>query len=189
MISQRDVMHGLYGAYRLASWDKSGLAWLDTTSDGALRSFWALLVVVPAYLLLVLLNAPAETPVSVAQLGFQAIAYVVSWLAYLLVCHELAQWLGRGSHYPGFVCAYNWAGLLQIGLYLPMVALSQSGMLPPAVGEFLVFAAVVLTTAYQWFVTRTALAIPGMTAVGFVLMDMIVSLFVDYLQTVMQQIQ
>jgi len=181
MPTLREMAYSLFGAYRLALMDASGLDYFDRSSAGALRSFFAAVVVLPAYVLLVLLRlgddeitAPLPT-----LLLIEGIAYVISWTAYALIMDEMSRFLDRGDRYPAFLSAYNWSSVLQMGVYLPAIALSESGLLPAGVGETVVFAATLIVLGYQWFITQVALDLPGFTAAGLVMLDLILSVFIS----------
>ena len=56
MVTSREVVAALYGAYRLARFDPSGLALFDATIAGFSRSFFAAVLVAPVYLVLLLIR-------------------------------------------------------------------------------------------------------------------------------------
>ena len=49
-LTARETVYSIFGAYRLAMLDKSGLSYLDRSPEGAIRSFYAALIVLPALL-------------------------------------------------------------------------------------------------------------------------------------------
>lgn len=179
----RDAVYGLYGAYRLAWLDKSGLAFLDRTGEGALRSFAVLFFVLPSYALIVLMRGEAGGEDLYAAMALRMLSYVVGWLAYLLLCWQIARRIGRENRYAGFVVAYNWASVLQLGIYLPVEVLFAGQWLPQdaiaAIALIILFA----SAAYQWFVTKASLEVSGLVAFGFVLTDMLVTKVVSDLAT------
>jgi hypothetical protein len=179
----RDAVYGLYGAYRLAWLDKSGLSFFDRTGEGALRSFAVLFFVLPAYALIVLLRGEAAGDNLYPALALRMLSYVVGWLAYLLLCWHIARRIGREDRYAGFVVAYNWASVLQLGVYLPVEALIAGQWLPPNGIAAIAILILLASAAYQWFVTKASLEISGLMAVGFVLTDMLVTKVVSDLAT------
>ena len=179
----RDAVYGLYGAYRLAWLDKSGLSFLDRTGEGALRSFAVLFFVLPAYALIVLLRGEAAGEDLYAALALRMLSYVVGWLAYLLLCWQIVRRIGRDNRYAGFVVAYNWASVLQIGIYLPVEVLIAGQWLPPDAVAAIALIILVASAAYQWFVTKAALEVSGLMAFGFVLTDLLVTKVVSDLAT------
>jgi hypothetical protein len=178
MLTLREAVYGLYGAYRLAWLDPTGLSFLDRTGAGALRSFAVFIFVLPAYALLLLMRGDVTGPDLSVELVAQLLSYVVAWLAYLLLCWHLTERIARQNRFADFVVAYNWSGVLQIGLYLPVQVIASAGWLPPGAAAGLAFLATVATAIYQWFVTKTALNVTGPTAIGFVALDLLVSLVI-----------
>ena len=179
-LTARETVYSIFGAYRLAMLDKTGLSYLDRSPEGAIRSFNAALIVLPAYAVLVVLRLWDVLP-DVSLLRFitvEGLAYVISWSAFPLVMFYISGLLDRSERYFDFLSAYNWSSVIQMGLYLPVVAIADSGLMPEGVGEGLVLAVTMLVLMYQWFIARTTLDINGGSAAGVVLLDMILAVFI-----------
>jgi hypothetical protein len=179
-LTAREALYSIYGAWRLALLDRLGLNYLDKTPEGALRSFYAALLVLPAYAVLVVLRL-WDVLADVSLLRFasvEGIAYVISWTAFPLAMYYVAGLLGRAERYFDFLSAYNWSSVIQMGIYLPVVAIADSGLLPAALGEGMVLVVTMLVLIYQWFIARTALDIGSGTAAGVVLLDMVLAVFI-----------
>jgi hypothetical protein len=179
-LTARETVYSIFGAYRLAMLDKSGLSYLDRSPEGAIRSFHAALIVLPAYAVLVVLRLWDVLP-EVSLLRFitvEGLAYVISWTAFPLAMFHIAGLLDRSARYFDFLSAYNWSSVIQMGLYLPVVALADSGLMPEGLGEGLVLVVTMLVLMYQWFIARTTLDINGGSAAGVVLLDMILAVFI-----------
>jgi hypothetical protein len=176
-LTARDVASSVFGAYRLARFDPTGLDYIDRTTDGALKSFYAAVIVLPAYALLLAIRlADQGTEAPFLQVALvELIAYVVNWVAFPLALYRAAGMLGRPARYPGAVAANNWAAVVQMGVYLPAVVLSALGVLPAELGSGLVFGVMLAMLVYQWFVLRTALDVSGMAAAALVLLDLFLS--------------
>lgn len=176
-LTARDVAYSVFGAYRLARFDPTGLQYMDRTREGAWKSFYAAVIVLPAWALLLairLWDQVQDTPL-VQVAAVEAIAYVISWTAFPVLMHSITRMLDRSARYMDFVCAYNWSSVVQMAVYLPVVVLAATGLLPPALSESLVFAVMLAMLTYQWFVMRTALDIAGVTAAALVLVDLFLS--------------
>lgn len=179
MPTVHEIAYSLFGAYRLALADPSGLSYFDRSAAAAWRSFVAAAVVLPSYILLVLLRqGDGETSLPLLML-VETLSYVVGWAAYALVLDELSRLLGCEARYPVFLSAYNWSSILQMLVYVPAVSLAESGLLPQGVGEVLAFAVTVAVLGYQWFVTQVALEVPALTATGLVMLDLLMSVFIS----------
>lgn len=173
----REIVTSIRGVIRLAFLDPRGMEVLDRTPEGAIRSFWAAVVVAPFYIALLVVregDSLADVPFGL-DIVVQLVAYVVGWTAFPVVSRELAKVIGRLDDWPGMVCAYNWSAVVQIVLQMPVLLAAASGAADDrdvAVAGLLVLAAVM---GYLWFIFRTALRIPGMTALGLVVVEMTVT--------------
>lgn len=175
MLSARELAYGLYGAYRLARLDRHGMVYFEATVEGFWRSFYAAAVVAPGYIILLLLH-PGESPVGVSWLRIsliEGIAYVIGWVAFPLAVFYLAQAINRSEEYIGYIVAYNWAQVLQIGLLLPATAVSVGGLVPSGLGLPLGFMVMVAILFYQWFIAKTALGVAAVVAAGLVFLDLV----------------
>src|SRR5689334_24357478 len=106
-----EVSHALYGAYRLAHFDRSGLAFFDPTVEGCRRSFAAALLVYPIFLLMLPIGATDEqwrSGLGCLMLS-QSIAYVADWAALPLIVISAARRFGREPAAIAFVTVNNWS--------------------------------------------------------------------------------
>lgn len=179
MPSSAEIAHQLQGAWLLARGDRRGLDWFDVSVDGFWRSFSAALVVAPVYALVLLEQyAALGWPDSGWRAAFaEASGYVAGWVAFPIAAIFLTRLLGLGSRYVALVVAANWSAVLQIALYAALVTVSL--VLPTGMRTPLLFGATLMILAYQWFVIRTALATGTSTAVGLVLIDVLLGMMVS----------
>jgi hypothetical protein len=191
MIFLREIAAGLYGAYRLAHLDTGGMAWFDKTLSGFWKSFFAALLAAPLYALFTALNLPDDTakePLETAGRArvflIEALTYVIGWVLFPLVMIRITDLLQRQQEYLRFIVAYNWAGVLQIAIFLPVAALTVSGLLPLAGGNFLSTIVLFAILYYQWFITRTALRVGVAAAVAIVCLDMALSILVTGISSI-----
>lgn len=187
MLTTREAALSIFGAYRLARFDPTGMQYLESTPEGALRSFYAALIVLPGYIFLVLISQ-WDLLQQVSLLSFtlvEGIGYVVRWTAYALVMFHVARYLDRGDRYPAFLCAYNWSAVIQVTLLVLAFVLSLGKLVPDGVGEGLVVIASVGVLIYQWFITRTALQVGGFMAFALVVLDLVLTEFITGLTEAM----
>ena len=178
-LTAREAVYSIFGAYRLAMLDKTGLSYLDRSPEGAIRSFYAALIVLPAYAVLVVLRLWDVLP-EVSLLRFitvEGLAYVYKLVAFPLAMFHISGLLYRSARYFDFLSAYNWSSVIQIGLYRGRRHV-DSGLVPEGLGEGLVLLVTMLVLMYQWFIARTTLDINGGAAAGVVLLDMILAVFI-----------
>lgn len=175
------VAAGLHGAFLLARGRREGLAFIEGTPAGALRSFWAAAICLPAFLALRLFawgmeggGAPAGglgRALLVALIGG-----VCAWVGFALVSQLLAEAMGRARAWPRFLAAWNWTAVVQ---HLALLAAA----VPAAIGmpASVAYAAGIVAIGYalwlEWSVARAALGLSATDAVGFVLLDVALGLF------------
>ena len=177
----QNATSSLYGAYRLACMDAGGLRFFDASLKGFWRSFSAAVIVAPFYAILLGMRYGAgevATPVWRYAI-IETIAYIIAWLAFPVLMESLSRGMDRRSHYLGYIVAYNWAGVLQNSLYLPLAMLSVTGTISPDAASFFSLAILSAVMFYTWFITKTAMAMTAGAAAGVIAMDFALSLFIN----------
>jgi hypothetical protein len=175
MPDRAEVLRSLYGAYRLAFLDQSGLAHFNLSVDGFWRSFFAAVLVAPAFA--VLIGQKLVARVEPFDPGWavlvQILAYGLSWAAFPLVAVGLTRLLSLSHNYVPLIVALNWGAVLQVTVLLAAVIV---GLALPGVLEGLIM---LLVTGgvlfYQWFVIRSALQTTGGIALMVVLIDLVLN--------------
>ena len=187
MVTLQETLSSVYGVYRLARLDRSGLAYLDATPRGAARSFQAAVLVLPFFALVEALRLPDMAPTASLWrvLTIEAIAYVIAWTAFPVAMITLSRAIGRWHRYCAFLSAYNWSSIIQMALYFPIIVLMEVGVLRGDAGVVLSLVAVGLVLAYEWFIIRTSLEVDGWMAGLLVLGDFILAHVIEVFSTVM----
>jgi hypothetical protein len=175
MITLAEVARGVLGAYRLARRDPGGMALFDASPYGYWRSFWAAVVVAPAFLILDLATGGYDEGYGLRQAVVQAIAYVIDWTAFPLVMIALADALGKWPRYRGYIVAYNWSGVLQMALLLPLALIAIAFPSPPTM--ILAQVAGIIMLVYRAYVAHVALQVGFGVAIGIVVLDVLLSGF------------
>ena len=182
MITTREATLALYGAYRLARVDPKGLFYFDATIEGFWRSFYAALLVAPAYVILLALDLgdrPATAgPVKLVLV--EGIVYVIGWTAFPLAMVYVARWLGRSQHYICYIVAQNWANVLEIALFFSVVAIAVGSA---AVAVLPLLLAGIAVLVYEWYIARTALEITGWQAAAVVALSVILDFIITYISS------
>lgn len=181
MISLKEVSYGIYGAWRLAHRDRSGMAYFDRTPRGAIRSFYAALIAAPGYGLLTLIDLmghPSQAAWTTIA-AVETISYAVTWTALPLVVYELTRFVGSSERFADFLVAYNWCVVLQVAFFLPVAALAASGFVPHGMATLAVVGAWMLLLVYEGFVARVALDSTLALAIAVVAIDVVISFTVD----------
>ena len=171
----------LYGAYRLACLDASGMDYVRNTPGAFWRSFNAAIIIAPFYAGLLLMRygmGEVSTP-PLRFISIEVISYIIAWVAFPVVMDLLITVMDRREKYIRFIIAYNWAAVLQNLLYLPLAMLSVNGVLPPGSGGFFGFIILLLIIVYTWFIIKTALDVSGGRAASIVAIDFALSLLIN----------
>jgi hypothetical protein len=171
-----EISHSLYGAWRLAHFDAGGLRYFDRSVEGFWRSFRVAVLAAPLWIVIVGVNLPQmHASADWTRLVIsETLGYIVVWVAYPLAAFYLTRLVGRQGEYVGLIVALNWASLLQLALQAPASVLANSGLLSSGAGMAVVLAAELACLIYEWFITRAALNLSGIAAVGFVLVDFVI---------------
>lgn len=162
--------HGVFGAWRLLHFDRSGLSHFRSSPEGFWNSFWVALIALPAEALmslLVLAALPETAPE--ASLGRVALVFVfifaVRWLAYLAVIAEISEVILRREYFVRYAVAYNWSQIIRIVILLPAVAIfAVDGADGSGWGLAIFYAAQVGLWVYSWAIARIALDAPRAAA-------------------------
>jgi hypothetical protein len=179
MPDRQEVLNGLFGAYRLAWFDASGMAHFNLTVEGFWRSFFAAVLVAPAYAILVgmqLSTEAADFNLALVVLT-EGIGYVLAWCAFPLVAIVLTRLLGLDRNYVALIVAVNWSAVLQTGAFL--AALLLGAIVPEGMGTLIVTLTTLAILIYQWFVIRTALATTGGVALMLLLVDLVITTMIN----------
>jgi hypothetical protein len=179
MITRREIVASLTGAYRLVLRDPAGMQFFDVTIGGFWRSFFAAVIAAPGYAFVVELRLADQLAADHVMHAYlvEAAVYVVGWLAFPLAAYYLTGALDRRRQYVGYIVAYNWAGVLQMALYVVASGLAAGDLLPRPVEAAVAVGAMVAVLFYQFNIARIALDIGPAPAIGFVALDFMISLF------------
>jgi hypothetical protein len=167
----------MYGAWRLARLDTGAMAWFDRSAHGVWRSFWAMALAYPGFLVLLALRPTPDQSwfvPSVPTAIVESIGYVIGWTALPLIIFEIWHRFRREEQALDFIVAYNWAQLLQI---LPSIAIALIGSaLTPTLAVALNFTLWVALIGYEWFIARVALRASGLVTTAVVLLDLVLGM-------------
>lgn len=182
MIAMGSIGNALYGAWRLANFDRSGFDRFEITADGFWHSFLAALIGVPLFALHALmeraaaetmLKAAGETPDFTNFYPLVAADYILLWPAFALLMIPFVRIAGVPQNYAALIISWNWARVVAMAIRLPVMAMVAYG----ALGTTALAVALLLTygliLAYQWYVAKVALGTSGLAAGAVVLADVV----------------
>jgi hypothetical protein len=175
------VTAGLLGAFLLARGDKRGMALMESTPEGAWRSFMAAVICLPAFLALRFFTW-AEMPEAGGIFGrpllAELIGFVFAWTAFALASRPILQSWGQQAAWPRFIAAWNWSNVVQYLVLLLLALLGGLGV-PGVVAQVLLLIGLAYAVWIEWFVVRSALQVSSMQAASLVGLDFALGLFLS----------
>ncbi len=180
-ISSGEVARSLYGAYKMARFDSKGVFYFNVSDEGFIKSFYAAAIIAPAYAILLFVRF-FTMEMEAGPLRYiivETIGYSISWTAFPVIMISLARLFDRQDFYKQYIIAYNWAVVIQNAVFLPIAILAELQLLPTDVVTFLTLMIISAVMFYVWFVTRVALNVGPGTAIGIVVFDMLLGIFVN----------
>jgi hypothetical protein len=170
-MSLTEVVQSIRSAWRLAMFDSSGMQGFNLTVEGFWRSYLVYLFLLPAYLILVLTPVRIEAMAMETLVLAKLISFVLRIVASTVLLALLCRLLNVGERFVGLIVAGNWGFVIQIALWLPIALLASRGILAGRVGSMVQTAALIAVLFYAWFITRAALGIGGLAALGVIVAD------------------
>lgn len=155
---------------------------MGATPSSTVRSFWAAAICLPAFAALRLQGwASVGAPERGVLAGMTAelIGYAVAWAGFALISLAIADMLGKRERWPRLIAAWNFTNVVQYLVLLAGTMLPGLLGLPGWLGQGAALAALGYALWLEWFVVRAALALPGASAAGLVMLDLVFGLFVS----------
>jgi len=170
----QEAAQSVRGAWRLALLDPNGMAAFNLSLDGFWRSFLVYLYLAPVYLLLVLSAGNFPTVSTETVLLAKLVSYAARIVGSTLLMALLCYLLNAGERFVALIVACNWATVLQLALMLVVTILVTRLPLGRA-GDLLQASATIAILFYAWFITRTALGVGVLAAIGVIAADTLLS--------------
>jgi hypothetical protein len=180
MPSFREIVYGIYGAWRMARLDPGAMSYFERTPEAFWKSFFAAVIVAPGFAILIIDQmSQIEFEAGAARIiVVELIAYLLAWIVFPALVHQICEAIGKREAYIGYIVAFNWGKVIQMAVFLPSIGLIALGGVPGEGGWLLRWVVSILILFYEWFITRTALAVTALGAVGFVALDFVVDLII-----------
>jgi len=186
MISLAEIVRSLNAAWLLFLDRRGAMQMFDTSTTGFWRSFQAIVLVAPIYAVSVLADeqtylagAPTAGDAAFAPATFflaRAVTLLLDWVTLPLLLAALAPMLGIRQAYAPYMVARNWGSLLTIIPFVALSVLEVTGVIEGQAVLVAIGAALALSLRYSYLAARRALGVPVDVAVGFVVLDFLVSL-------------
>ncbi len=174
------IATGLLAAMRLAVGRADGLDLLAAPEGQPLavarRSFWAVALALPGFLMLRAVDTQPQGYMH--GLGRDLLGYVIGWIGFVLISHQLARLGGRVALWPRFVAAWNFCNVIQ---YVMLMVASVPSVLgwPAWLAQTAWLVAISWTIWLEYFTTRNAMRLPIGLAIGWVAIDFALGIAVD----------
>ena len=126
-----------------------------------------------------LAGAPTAGDAAFAPATFflaRAVTLLLDWVTLPLLLAALAPMLGIRQAYAPYMVARNWGSLLTIIPFVALSVLEVTGVIEGQAVLVAIGAALALSLRYSYLAARRALGVPVDVAVGFVVLDFLVSL-------------
>jgi hypothetical protein len=165
----RSITSGMHAALLLARGRAEGLRHADRDLAGAARSFWALVLALPGFICLRLIDT-AGAPLPGHAFALDLLSYLIGWLGFALLSRPIVAAMGRLVLWPRFVVVWNWCNVVQ---YLLLVLAAIPGLLgaPALAQEVASLVAIGWALWLEWFAIRLALDTTVLPALGLVALD------------------
>jgi hypothetical protein len=180
MLGSAEIARGSQGSVKFLWRDVTAPFHFDNTPEACLRSFQVMILVAPIYAFVRVIeymqvNITAD-PGEVVLV--EALRYVVEWLLYPVIFHEIARRRGWLDRYPRYIAALNWSNLPQIILLL--VGESVTALAPPIATPVLLGLQIVF---FYWFVmvTRLGLGVSWLIAAMLLVVNWVPAQFLSIL--------
>lgn len=161
-------MRSLTGAWEIIKLNPKGMDYFDKSADGFWKSFWAIALVAPIFLLS--LSVSYDLAVEQGHI-ISRTAHIIDFILRLpLIAVGMiffTRFLKIDTYYSNMIIAHNWLWVIANYIILPLSVLITRGILPPDMGTLGVMAVAIYLELYvTWFLFKHSLKISGWLAFG-----------------------
>lgn len=182
-----DTFRNLYGAWRIFWLDRRAVGLFENTPEAFLQSFWCAVILLPAIILLRLLQPEygemIETNGIMRLAVIETISYVIIWTAWPVAAAALTSFLDREDHYFHYIGTFNWLTAPLTLLHLILSLVHAAIGLPDIVITGLTIGVIFWSLFLHGFVARTCLNISGVAAIPLVVFDFLLGIIILYWRT------
>lgn len=186
MIDLAEIQRSFRGAWRIALGDFRGMEEFDVSAAGFWRSFQAIILMIPADLLVLAAYArfaeeegeSAAEPFSAGALVLEEVWSILGWIAFPLLLFFAARQLGIADRYAPFVVARNWGGALATLPFAAVSGLYLIGLLNGAIASLALLVVMLVVIRYLYLLARASLGAPPLFCGAIVAADILVGLLV-----------
>lgn len=187
MITPSEVVRAVQGSWQLLRGDRGGMRCFDVSIDGFWRSFGVIVLLLPLFWIsglaekkrqLVEMNILPENFADGPFWAAQIMGLGLDWIALPLVLAALAGPLGLSRGYVPFIVVRNWTSLLAATPYVLAALFYLVGLISIELMVLASLGTFGLVIWYRYLIARFALGAAISVAIGIVVLDILLSLFV-----------
>ena len=185
-----EITKSINGAWRIARMDQNALNYFNMSIEGFWRSFLAVLIVVPLYVVFLVLNlgqlSGMELPTNSATskefyVAIKLAAHIHGWLAFPVVMILISRLMDLSQRYVPYIIVWNWSNVLVMAVILPAVLLFPPSAQAGPSANLILMAAQITVLFYGYLVARAGLQCKILTAIGVVMLDLLLGLLFNLL--------
>jgi hypothetical protein len=173
-----EVSRSIAGSLKLINRNPDGLSAFEVSIPAFWRSFAAILLTAPAFVVALAEDrGPAGLPTdaglfsSPALILHEAALAVACWVAFPLAMIGIVRLLDLGHRYVGYVIAWNWSAVVAATILAVPRALHVIGWATPGLAMLFAAGFGIILLQYRWFMTKAALGVSGGLAAALVIVD------------------
>lgn len=184
MLRRDEVVQSLTGAWELFLDRPDAMRFFDVSADGFWRSFYAIILIVPAYALIAISERSRILAEPLVAAGFEGSIFVVNkgvtlafdWITLPIVLALAAPTLGVSRNYAAFIVARNWCAVLSIALFSVLHLMFLLGIAGSNAASIMALVLLVVVIRYNFLIARRALNANIGLAIGVIIADFAISL-------------
>ncbi len=189
MPSLSEALRAIEGSVAIARRDPDASRFFDLSAEAFWRSFAVVIFLVPLYfivsaaetrMLFEMRDQITGTPPGYGDLLISNLATLgIEWFAYPIAILFIAPLFSVGQRVSPYIIVYNWSSLAISLVMVPNFVLYLIGVFPIAMAVLVNFGLVLAVVWYRFLLAREVLGAPIGTAIGFVALDVVLSLFIS----------
>ncbi len=184
MLHRDEIIRSLTGAWELFLDRSDAMRFFDVSSDGFWRSFYAIILIVPAYTLIAISERTRILAEPIIAAGFDDSAFIINksialgldWITLPIVLALAAPALGINRTYAAFVVARNWCAVLSTTLLGVLHLMFLLGIVGSSAASIMALVLLVVVIRYNFLIARRALGVDVGLAILVVVGDIAISL-------------
>ncbi len=185
-----EITKSINGAWRIARMDQNALNYFNISIEGFWRSFIAILIVAPFYLIFLVLNHDQLSAIEVSTEAatskefyvlMKLIAHILGWLVFPVVMIPISRLMDLSQRYIPYIIVWNWSNVLVMLVILPAVLIFPPSEHSGQSAKTILMAAQITVLFYGYLVARAGLECKTLTAIGVVMLDLLLGLLFNLL--------